>query len=963
MQSRLHPLTSAVVTALCLALVLAFVPDADAVTYTWDGGGDPDDGGNWSDVNNWIGDSGYPSTVADSAVLPAPSALRVVTVDVAVAVAQVQIPPGSANHINQIKLAADMTAIDLRWDWGGYYPLVDLNGFTFSSAGNLRGWVNFFAKISGSGEFVKINTDTMILNGELSYTGSFMVTNGVLAFRCGDFSATSMIVTNGGTARSYDVCATFPGTIEIHGDGYTSLGAIYFTASGESLDSDVTVASDAKIKCTSGTATMTGDILGSGVLTLEGPQTLKISATGITYTNKLIITNGTTQITGTFPDLKHILVDKDGILEGLQSQFPNATVITQNGGQWIQNLSATWTGSGDGSSWSDTSNWSPEIVPTNVATLPYPGSTRTVRVDVATNVNQLAMANGALNIVELDADLAVTLVDHPDDAGGNAEIDLNGNTLTVDSGSALYFPRIDGAGTFEKIGTGTVVLNGELSYTGSFMVRNGILAFRCGDFSATSMIVTNGGTARSHDVCATFPGTIEIHGDGYTSLGAIYFNANGESLDSDVTVASDAKMKASSSRTVTLTGNILGPGVLTLEGPGTIEVDNMSITYSNKFVVTNGSVVINGNLPNITNIWVDAGGELEGQQSQFPNATVIETNGGVWLSTANATWTGNGDGSNWTDTANWSPEVVPTNVATIPLPGAARIIVVDAPASLAQLAMADGANNQLKLNADMVITLVDHADDAGGNVKIDLNGNTLTVSSGSALYFPRIGGAGSFVKIGTGQVTLQGSLPYTGSFTASNGVLAFRCGDYSAASATVVDGATAKSHDVCSVMPGTITINGNGYSSRGAIEFATSTDTCASDITVATDAKIECTAAATITLTGSISGPGDLTLETAGTLDLDGTYNFAIDGAAGNKIIAYAGDVNISGATLTVSGEGSGTESEYVVIDFSDSGTVTGTFATENLPEGWTIDYDGTDENPDCVVVELPPPGLQMLFK
>ena len=945
-----------IIPALCLALLCVFAPHADAASYTWDGNGNDNNGGNWSDPLNWDLGIGYPDDSGDTATLPYPGVARYVTNDVAVTIGQLALAEGS---LNTLVLADDLEVVlvDHPSDDGNPRSNIDLNGNTLTVD---SGSAVYFPNLDGAGEFVKIGTGQVTLNGELNYTGSFMARNGVLAFRCGDFSVTSMIVTNGGTARSHDVCATLPGTIEIHGDGYTGRGALEFAAGGEFVASDVTVGSDAKIKCISGTTTMTGDILGSGVLTLEGPQTLKITATGITYTNKLIITNGTTQITGTFPDLKHILVDAGGVLEGLQMQFPNATVITQNGGEWIQNLSASWTGSGDGESWSDTTNWSPEIVPTNVATIPLSGVTRTVRVDVATNVYQLAMASDTDNILQLDADMEITLADHPDDAGGSAVIDLNGNTLTVASGGVTYFHKLDGAGTFVKVGTGEVRLNGALSYTGSFMVRNGVLGVRCANLSAASMIVTNGGTAKIVDLCATMPGTIEIHGDGYTSLGALQFAYNGESVESDVTVASDAKIKFTSG-TTTMTGDILGSGVLTLEGPETLEIDNMNITYANKFIVTNGTVVINGNLPNITNIWVDAGGVLEGLQSQFPNADVIETNGGVWLTSANATWTGNGDGESWSDTANWSPEVVPTNIATIPLPGSTRTIRVDVATNVYQLAMADGAANVLQLDADMEITLVDHPDDAGGNAVIDLNGNTFTVSSGNALYFPKIAGAGTFVKIGTGEARLQGAINCTASFMASNGVLSFRCGDYSAASATVANGATAKSYDpACAMMPGTFTINGDGYASAGAIEFV-STESFDSDVTVASDATIKRTG--TITMSGDLTGPGILTLQGSGTLDLDGAFNFAISGADANSIIASAGTIDINGATLVLTTEGVASESEYVVIDYSGAGSVSGEFATETLPEGWQIEYNGTANSPDCVVAERPPPGVVILVR
>ena len=169
----------------------------------------------------------------------------------------------------------------------------------------------------------------------------------------------------------------------------------------------------------------------------------------------------------------------------------------------------TWDGNGDldsGGSWTNPLNWDldsgyPDDT-NDTATLPYPTGTRIVTVDVATTIDQLAIADGAFNIVKLDANLEVRLVDHPSDDGSPpSEIDLNGNILTVNSGTAAYFPNIDGAGELVKIGAGQVTLNGEADYTGSFIVSNGTLKFRCGDFTTASKLsVLDGGTAQIEGV-------------------------------------------------------------------------------------------------------------------------------------------------------------------------------------------------------------------------------------------------------------------------------------------------------------------------------------------------------------------------------------------------------------------------------------------------------------------------------
>ena len=963
-----------IIPALCLALLCVFAPHADAASYTWDGNGNDNNGGNWSDPNNWAGGggSGYPDGADDDADLRASlSSDRYITNDVATTVGTVTMEDHTRHHL---VLGANMTMDTLTGAHDVWLSHIHFNGYTLTLSQQTG---NYMAKLDGPGTFVKVGTGQVLLQGEDEYTGTMIVSNGTLNFRSSLWDTTTlMTVEDGATADLVSTGAEFPTNILINGNGYNSGGALQFSTTDTTpCSSDITLGSDSKMKVEGSTvtATLSGDILGSDVLTLEGPGTFILAGTGVTYTNKLIITNGTTQVAGNLPNLKHILVDKDGILEGLQSQFVNATVTTQNGGVWNVPNSAEWTGGGDGSNWTDVANWAPPVVPTNVATIPYPASSRTIYLDAATTLAQLALAEGANNKLELQADLTVDLVDHPSDDGyPGAKIRLNGNTLTVRSGSVTYFPALndDVGGSLVKNGTETVRVITEDNFTGSMIVNNGVLYFYGGVWDVSSgLTVNNGGQAYVSETGPELPPDVTINGPGYGNAGAVEFGGGTDDCGSDITVATDSKMKRLAGGTTTLTGDILGNGVLTLEGPGAWILGGTSITYTNKLIITNGTTQISGDFPDLKHVRVDAGGVLEALPTQIPSATVVETNGGVWNVPDSAAWTGNGDannGGNWSDTANWSPSVVPTNQADLQATlSTARYITNDVAWTVDTIVMEDHANNHLVLGADLTVNTIDGDHDKYKGT-IHMNGYTLTVGQdiGTGNYFPGLDGSGLFVKVSTGTVTFQGADTYTGSIIVSNGTLRFRSSLWDTTTLmTVIDGATAELIESSSSFPTNIVINGTGYSSAGALKFSV-TETCASDITLGSDSKIVAASTAAATLTGNITGPGDLTFTAgAGGFDLDGVYNFAINGAAGNKIIADSGDVDISGATLTVTGEGSGTAPEYVVIDFSGSGTRTGTFAVENLPDGWTIDYDGTDLNPDCVVVSLPPPGLQLIFK
>ena len=78
--------------------------------------------------------------------------------------------------------------------------------------------------------------------------------------------------------------------------------------------------------------------------------------------------------------------------------------------------------------------------------------------------------------------------------------------------------------------------------------------------------------------------------------------------------------------------------------------------------------------------------------------------------------------------------------------------------------------------------------------------------------------------------------------------------------------------------------------------------------------------------------------------------------------------MDIADATITVSGEenaGGGGLREFIIVDYSGGGTVVGKFgATNDLEFNWLIDYDGTEDNPDAVVLfQLPTTGSVLEFE
>jgi len=459
---------------------------------------------------------------------------------------------------------------------------------------------------------------------------------------------------------------------------------------------------------------------------------------------------------------------------------------------------------------------------------------------------------------------------------------------------------------------------------------------------------------------------VGIYGNG-GGLGALDNGLLTLNFRPDLTVASAALITCENGKTMKLWGDIGGAGeTLTLDGRaavgGSFNLAGQNSSYAKKLIVTNSTVTISGNLLNITNIWVDAGGVLEGLQAQFPLATVVETNGGVWIQTLSATWTGAGDGSNWTDTANWTPQIVPIHTATIPDLGPlpSTVVVVDSPTHVNTLVLANDVDVRVRLDADLTVGNLD----ADHPPYIEMNGHTLTIREDVGhTYMPSFtGGGGRFVKIGPGSCySPNTSYGYTGDYIISNGLFVIGgglAGQGGSTNMTVHDGATVEiRNDGVTAFPSNVVIHGDGGTADGVIRNANKQNLYP-DITVASDALIVNAASLTFTLHGDIEGPGELTFgaNATSTNDLNGTFNFASSGTSGNKLIISSGTLNIQDCTLSVGNSLKGKLGEQVVIDRS-TGTLTGTFLTNDVPSRWELDYDGTSENPNCVVLVPPVAG------
>ena len=102
-------------------------------------------------------------------------------------------------------------------------------------------------------------------------------------------------------------------------------------------------------------------------------------------------------------------------------------------------------------------------------------------------------------------------------------------------------------------------------------------------------------------------------------------------------------------------------------------------------------------------------------------------------------------------------------------------------------------------------------------------------------------------------------------------------------------------------------------------------------------------------------GDSDMTIS-GGTVEGTGTLIFNVTGATSDQIVMTGGALVASALTLEVNPIGP-SQSEYVIVDATGGGTISGTFVN-NLPDGWFIDYTAT-----TVTLTAPPAGSVLVIR
>jgi autotransporter-associated beta strand protein len=407
---------------------------------------------------------------------------------------------------------------------------------------------------------------------------------------------------------------------------------------------------------------------------------------------------------------------------------------------------------------------------------------------------------------------------------------------TISNGVGLTFTgisnntvsgAISGAGTVTKTGTGSLFLNGANTYTGATTISNGVVQLG----NATGLGATNGGTTVISGATLDLNGqtvageALSLAGTGVGGNGAlINSSASASSLSGAITLTGNSTVGTTGN--MTLSGAVggafsltkIGAATLTLSGnnnySGGTVISAGSVLAGNNNAFGTGAITINGgglgstggirtlanNLIAGSDFFIGGGGsgtifsgglDLGGvtRTLTFSNNGTFNgviSNGGLTISAAGLTQ------DITLGAANTYTGPTTINGGDVILSGAGALssssaVNITASAGSARFDISGITADSTAIGSLAAASSADATVNLGGKTLIAGGDNTSTTFGGV------ISNTGSFVKTGSGTMTLTRANTYTGATTISNGEIALAgSGDIANSSALNLAGATAR---------------------------------------------------------------------------------------------------------------------------------------------------------------------------
>ena len=453
-------------------------------------------------------------------------------------------------------------------------------------------------------------------------------------------------------------------------------------------------------------------------------------------------------------------------------------------------------------------------------------------------------------------------------------------------------------GGLTKQGTGTLTLSVSNTLTGPLQVTGGTLSLSGGTLSinTASASTISGTLSGSGNLTKSGAGTLTItnNNSGYSGEtrlegGVLEIGNNGALGTGTVTFRAAGTIRSTDAtdRTLSLAIGTFTGGNNTIYTYGSVGTGNL--TFSGTGSTALGSVTRNLNILNDTTIF---------GQSFTGAGAITKTGNGALILAGNNTYTG-------ATTINAGILQIGNGGTTGALSNSSAITV----------------NGTLAFN---------RSDD---------------ITQGTHFSTAAIGGTGSLVQNGTGNLTLNAGNSYTGGTTLNTGTLII--GNAAAAGSGVITQANASSLLKIDTT-GTVTNNMSVYN------VLTSQSAALSGAITVNNASFEVDAGDTLTISGNISGAGGVTKNGNGTLTLNGTNSYngstivnsgTLEAASAHALGSNT-TINVNGGTLLVSANSSingmnitlGNNTTSTVGTLSFTSNYTGNIGTLTLSQDSILD-------------------------
>lgn len=848
-----------------------------------------------------------------------------------------------------VTLNAGLTINDITFLSGGPSFTFDINNTLTITAGatpQILGVVNnsssaqiFNVGNTGTGQII-FQSNASTNAGSITNSVTYNVGNGA---QSGTLTFTGASGATTGTGNGLIVMSS-TGLMQIQG---TSVGVRIGSLSGV-VGSSVTIASGSELAfgIAGSNLTFAGVISGNGGIFKEGTGTEIM--TGInTYSGGTEVSAGTISMqgTGVLNPTGALTVDSGGTFDISSATGPTFTVGDLNGAGTITlgpntlvtgttTLTPVFSGviSGSGGLTKQNSG----TLTLSGANL-YSGTTSIIGGILVLGGTNTIQSSLQVNIGP-SGELQQTTFDNIiNNLTGSGTIDLGmTNTLTVnETTNTTYSGTITDSGMLSVSGTNTLTLTGANTNTGLVtVISSATLALSgSGSFTNTTPVTVNGGA--TFDISnVTGPTTVTIgnlNGAGTVTLGSntLSTNTTGPALFSgNIQGAGGYTMAGSGNETLSGTNLYTGPtlvssGTLTLGGTNTIQ-DSSSVT------VNTGASLVQTTFNNTINNLSGSGSVDLGTSPA--TLTVVETIpttfSGVISDTGNLTIAG-------TNTLTLTGINTFTGAATINSGATLALAGNGALSPMGAVAVLTGGTFDIS-GVNFPNNPVTIGDLSGGGLVI-LGANTLAEGTANSTVFSgMITGTGGFIKQGTGTLKLTGTNNYTGNTELAQGTLELtNPNTIGSGNSLIVTGIGTLQLDNPMTIVQPITID---YAAQLTVNINTPN---------------------TSTLSGNITGGGDLVKTGTATLILTGTNSYTggtaiLGGALQGNTNAIQGDIldnaslifdqDIASGTFfgNISGSGSVTKQNTGTVILKGINSYTGgTFVNAGTLQGDTNSLQG----------------------